>query len=207
MTKQQKMKQQNVGQDCNILLHVLGSKIQTAKISTLKKLWGFLKGRTPPYKQEDNMSLFRKKKWDIERSEQNKGLIRQLFSQAMPDGDTWKIVYGYGLNIKTSDYIIARKTTYTYTSLIIGYRESDMSIALLQTTPELEGCSEAEIFTRDSIKKAKISTGMYTIYHQGGIIAGYHIKRRFVENEVGQRFYFDFYGAKWLAFANGPGNI
>lgn len=128
---------------------------------------------TLPYKQEDNMSLFRKKKWDIERSEQNKGLIRQLFNQAMPDGDTWKIVYGYGLNIKTSDYIIARKTTYTYTSLIIGYRESDMSIALLQTTPELEGCSEAEIFTRDSIKKAKISTGMYTIYHQGGIMAGY----------------------------------
>ena len=95
------------------------------------------------------MSLFRKKKWDIERSEQSKGLIRQLFNQAMPDGDTWKIVYGYGLNIKTSDYIIARKTTYTYTSLIIGYRESDMSIALLQTTPELEGCSKAEIFTRD----------------------------------------------------------
>ena len=50
------------------------------------------------------MSLFRKKKWDIERSEQNKGLIRQLFNQAMPDGDTWKIVYGYGLNIKTSYY-------------------------------------------------------------------------------------------------------
>ena len=35
----------------------------------------------------------------------------------------------------------------------------------------------------------------------------YHIKRRFAENEVGQRFYFDFYGAKWLAFPNGPGNI
>lgn len=35
----------------------------------------------------------------------------------------------------------------------------------------------------------------------------YHIKRRFVENEVGQHFYFDFYGAKWLAFANGPENI
>ena len=59
------------------------------------------------------------------------------------------------------------------TNAAIGYRESDMSIALLQTTPELEGCSEAEIFTRDSIKKAKISTGMYTIYHQGGIMAGY----------------------------------
>ena len=32
-------------------------------------------------------------------------------------------------------------------------------------------------------------------------------ERRFVEHEVGQRFYFDFYGAKWLAFPNGPGNI
>lgn len=31
----------------------------------------------------------------------------------------------------------------------------------------------------------------------------YHVKNRFVENEVGQRFYLDFYDAKWLAFANG----
>ena len=50
-----------------------------------------------PYKQEDNMSLFRKKKWDIERSEQTKGLIRQLFSQAMPDGDTWRSSTAMGL--------------------------------------------------------------------------------------------------------------
>lgn len=32
----------------------------------------------------------------------------------------------------------------------------------------------------------------------------YHVKKRFVENEVGQRFYFDFYGVKWIAFADGP---
>lgn len=30
----------------------------------------------------------------------------------------------------------------------------------------------------------------------------YRVKARHVENEVGQRFYFDFYGAKWLAFAS-----
>lgn len=30
----------------------------------------------------------------------------------------------------------------------------------------------------------------------------YRVKARYVENEVGQRFYFDFYGAKWLAFAS-----
>lgn len=31
----------------------------------------------------------------------------------------------------------------------------------------------------------------------------YRVRARYVENEVGQRFYFDFYGAKWLAFAQG----
>ena len=115
----------------------------------------------------------KKKEWDTQKSDANKSRLRELFNGVMEDGDSYSIVYGYGLNIKTSSYILARKTTYTYTSLIIGYRESDMSIALLQTTPELEGCSEAEIFRKDNIKKAKMVTGMYTVYHQGGMMAGY----------------------------------
>lgn len=129
-------------------------------------------------------SLFGKKKeWDIVKSDANKSRLRELFNGVMKDGDSWNIIYGYGLNIKNSDYILARKTTYTYTSLIIGYRESDMSIALLQTTPELKGCSDAEIFRKDSIKKAKISTGMYTIYHQGGMMAGYTQFAAIAEND------------------------
>ena len=32
----------------------------------------------------------------------------------------------------------------------------------------------------------------------------YQVKKNYVENLVGQRFYFDFYGAKWLAF---PSNL
>lgn len=35
----------------------------------------------------------------------------------------------------------------------------------------------------------------------------YRVKKRFVENEVGQRFYADFYEAKWIAFANGPAGL
>lgn len=120
------------------------------------------------------MGLFGKKKeWDIAKSDSNKSRLRELFNGVMEDGDSWNILYGYSEDIKTSNYILARKTTYTYTSLIIGYRESDMSIALVQTTPELEGCSEAEIFRKDSIKKAKITMGNYIIYHQGGLTAGY----------------------------------
>lgn len=120
------------------------------------------------------MGLFGKKKqWDMSQSDANKTRLRELFNGVVDDGDSYQVLYGYGLNIKNSDYILARKTTYTYTSLIIGYRQSDMSIVLVQTTPELEGCSQPEIFKKEAIKKAKIATGMYTIYHQGGLLAGY----------------------------------
>lgn len=117
--------------------------------------------------------LFKKKEWDIEKSDENKKQVRALFNNVMKDGDTWNVVYGYSTDIKNSNYILARKTTYEFTSLIIGYRESDMSIALIQTTPELDGCSDPEIFTKDGIKRAGMSFGEYVIYHKGGIMAGY----------------------------------
>lgn len=113
------------------------------------------------------------KEWDIPMSNANRDKIRELFNGVMSDGDSWKVAYGYNLNVKTSNYVLARKTTYEYASMIVGYRESDMSIALIETTPELDGCGEPEIFTPDSIKKAKVVAGMYTIYYQGGIMAGY----------------------------------
>ncbi len=115
----------------------------------------------------------KKKTWDENRSNENKDRMKDLFNQSISESDTYKIVYGFGLNIKNSNYIVMRKTTYQYTSLIIGYRKSDMSIVLLQTTPELEGVSEPEYFNKESIKKSKIATGEYTIYHKGGLMAGY----------------------------------
>ena len=66
------------------------------------------------------MGLFGKKKqWDTQKSDANKSRLRELFNGVMEDGDSYDIVYGYGLNIKNSDYILARKTTYTYTTVSI----------------------------------------------------------------------------------------
>ena len=121
------------------------------------------------------MGLFNKKQkvWDEERINENKSKMSALFNHVIEDNEGYKIVYAYSSSVKTSNYIIARKTTYTYTSLIIGYREADMSIIMLQTTPELEGCSDPVIFRKGEIKKAKFVQGGYTIYHKGGIMAGY----------------------------------
>ena len=122
------------------------------------------------------MGLFgfgKKKEWDIAKSDENKKKMRELFNGVTKDGDLWKLIYNYALNIKRNNYIIVKKTTYKYMSLIIGYRESDMSIAILQTTPEFDGCRDPEIYTNDNIKKAMIRQGWYMIYHKGGIFAGY----------------------------------
>lgn len=125
----------------------------------------------------------KKKEFDIDRSDNNKKIMRELFNGVVEDGDSYDLIYGSSESVKTSSYIIARKTTYEFTSLIIGYRESDMSIVLVQTTPELEGCSEAEYFTKDSIKKAKMTMGFYTIFLEGGIMAGYVQFTTGIEND------------------------
>lgn len=132
------------------------------------------------------MGLFgfgKKKEWDLVRSEQNKAKLRALFDEAVPDGPSWKVVYGYTEDVKTMNYLVLRKTTYTFGSLIIGYRESDMSIAVCMTTPEMEECSEPKYFKKGEIKKAKMAMGMYTIYHQGGMMAGYTQFATLAEND------------------------
>ena len=107
------------------------------------------------------MGLFGKKKkaWDEGRIQENKAKMRALFEQVVEDAAGYQLVYAYSSSVKTSNYILARKTTYTYTSLIVGFREADMSIVILQTTPELEGCSDPEIFRKGEIKKAKVQGG------------------------------------------------
>lgn len=120
------------------------------------------------------MGFFKKQKvWDEARNQDNKDKMKALFNQVVSDSHGYDIVYGISQKIKTSNYVLARKTTYLFTSLIIGFRESDMSIILIQTTPELDGCSDPEKLIMSDLKKAKIVQGQFTLYYQGGIMAGY----------------------------------
>ena len=119
------------------------------------------------------MGLFSKKKWDIEKSNANKTAMRTLFNKAVPDGDSYKIVYGYSQSLKSMNFLIVSSETVKVASLIVGYRESDMSIVLAPTVPELDECGEPQFYKNTEIKKAKIVGGEYVIYHQGGMMAGY----------------------------------
>lgn len=96
-----------------------------------------------------------------------------MFKQVVEDSEGYKVVYAYTSEVKTTNYVLARKTTYLYGSYILGYRQSDMSIVLIQTSPDLDGCGEPVIFKKGEIKKAKNVQGPYCIYHAGGMMAGY----------------------------------
>lgn len=121
------------------------------------------------------MGFFKKKTMDEERSNQEKAKMRQLFDATVQDHEGYDIVYGFSTTIKRMNYVLASKVTTTYTSLIIGFRESDMSIVLLQTTPDLAGCSDPTIFRPEDLKKVKFNgnNAAYVLYHAGGIMAGY----------------------------------
>lgn len=123
------------------------------------------------------MGLFglgKKKQWDIEKSDANRAKIRALFQKVVPDADTYdEVVYAYTSDVKTSNYIVARKTTYLYGSLILAFRTSDLTLVLIDTSPELEGCGDPKFYRPSELKKAKLVQAEFCLYHKGGIMAGY----------------------------------
>lgn len=120
------------------------------------------------------MGLFKKKKkeWDTVKSNENKNKMKILFNKAVKDHEGYKLLYAYNEDVKNMNYVIVRKITYTYKSIILGYRESDMSIVLVSTTPEFDDYAEPEVYTRDNVKKTKNAFG-HVIYKKGGFMAGY----------------------------------
>lgn len=122
------------------------------------------------------MGLFglgKKKEMDVVRSDENKAKMRALFDQVVEEGDSYKIVYGYTSDVKNSYYGFATKTTYTYGSFIVGYRDQDMSIVLLETDPEISGCGDAHYYKKSDIKKATFSDkkAMHELHLTGGLRA------------------------------------
>jgi len=104
------------------------------------------------------MGLFGKKKeWDTARSDAGKAAMREIFNKAVPDGETYQIGYGYSQEVRMMNYIVVRTSTTTIQSLVIGWRESDMSIVIVATTPEFDNYAEPEFYRKSEIKKAKLA--------------------------------------------------
>ena len=156
-----------------------------------------------------DVGSFSTSKCDVEKSNANKATMRTLFNGVMPDGESYKIAYGYSQSLTSMNYLLVRKHTTTVASLIVGYRDSDMSIVLVPTVPELDGCGEPQVFKKREVKKTKILGGEYVIYHEGGMMAGYTQFGVVAENDdevsayIYQQEESDNFAEFWKRFANG----
>ena len=68
----------------------------------------------------------------------------------------------------------------------------------LTNPPSRSPLGKAEVISLEEVWVEPISSDTYLREQLRG---WYQVKGRYVENKVGQRFYLDFYGAKWLAFS------
>lgn len=82
------------------------------------------------------MGLFKKQPiFNMERVEENKKKMRELFNQAVEDGNSYRILHSSDSN---TDYnALTRTRTTTYFNNILGYREEGYGIVVVPVDREL----------------------------------------------------------------------
>lgn len=89
------------------------------------------------------MGLFsRKPKIDMDEAQKNKIKMRQLFNQAVSDGDSYQVLYATTGSTWKEEGILSDTRVYQFISLVLGYRESDFKIVALPVNIELTEFSE-----------------------------------------------------------------
>lgn len=89
------------------------------------------------------MGLFsRKPKIDMEEAQKNKVKMRQLFNQAVADGDSYQILYATTGSTWKESGILSDTLVSQFISLVFGYRESDYKIVALPVNIKLTEYSE-----------------------------------------------------------------
>lgn len=136
------------------------------------------------------MGLFGKGKnraFDTQKSDANREKMRRIFDGAVEDAVDDPLIDAHNEDVKSMNDVIARKVTYTYKRIVVGYRERDMRIVLVDTTPTLDAHGEVRSDVPQDLKKAKIHamTKAYTLYRKEGMMAGFEAFERMdvYENE------------------------
>lgn len=111
------------------------------------------------------MGLFKKEAQpgiDMEQSAANKKRFRELFNDAVPEGDTYNILYGSSSKSQINKGFVVDTRVTTFYYYILGYRESDNRVAVLQIDRDITQHSEPEFISIQEVKE----TSYYKKLHQ-----------------------------------------
>ena len=104
---------------------------------------------------------------DMEKSNANREKMRELFRQAVEDGDRYRLIFGYTEDVGRFNYGFVHGSKTKIGNLIVGWSEADQTIVVVPTVPDLSGCGEAAFYRRPEILKAyrnKYPTEAFIIY-------------------------------------------
>lgn len=102
------------------------------------------------------MGLFsRKPKIDMEEARKNKIRMRQLFHQAVDDGDSYQVLYATTGSTWKESGILSDTRVYQFISLVFGYRETDFKIVAVPVNIELTEFSEPLEIQISEVKAVK----------------------------------------------------
>ena len=98
--------------------------------------------------------LFKGPEFDMEKSNLNAKKMRTLFNQVVPDGDEYKLIFGYTEDVSRFNFGFVHGSKTKIGNLIVGWNEEKETIIVVPTVPDLSGCGDATYYRRNEILKA-----------------------------------------------------
>ena len=111
--------------------------------------------------------LFQGPQPDMEKSNANRQKIRELFDQAVENGSSYRLIAGYTEDVSRFNYGFVHGSKTKIGNLLVGWNETEQTIVVVPTVPDLSGVGQPTWYRRDEILKAvrmKYPTDAFTIY-------------------------------------------
>lgn len=111
--------------------------------------------------------LFQGPRVDMEKSRANAQKMRTLFNQVVENGDQYRLIFGYTEDVARFNYGFVHGSKTKIGNLIVGWNESQETIVVVPTVPDLSGCGDPAFYRRSEILKAyrnKYPTEAFIIY-------------------------------------------
>ena len=86
--------------------------------------------------------LFKGPEIDMEKSAANARRMRELFNDAVENGDDYRLIYGYTEDVSRFNYGFVHGSKTKIGSLIVGWNEAAETIIVVPTVPDLSGRGE-----------------------------------------------------------------
>jgi hypothetical protein len=78
----------------------------------------------------------------------------ELFKKVIPNPQCYTVIYGCGVDVGMMDFVVVRKTTYTYSNYAIGYDVNQNEIVILPVDIDIEHYGKPYYLKKLEIKKA-----------------------------------------------------